>query len=128
MDWSPALSVGDVRIDDQHKRLFQLLNSLENTPADESSARAHDAVSELKRYVQEHLRDEEAVLRSFKYKYYEQHCELHAEFERRLEVLSARLSVDDHYLVLQEISVFVQTWLVEHIRLADLRYKPFLLS
>ncbi len=128
MEWNPSLSVGDVRIDDQHKRLFQLLKSLESTPAGENTAQAYAAVAELERYVREHLRDEEAVMRSFKYKYYAAHCELHREFEEQLETLVARLTTEDHTIILQDIRVFVQNWLVQHISSADLRYKPFLLS
>ena len=128
MQWSPSLSVGDVRIDDQHQQLFHLLESLENTPADQSLAQAQAAISVLQRFVKEHLRDEEAMLRSFNYKDYGYHCALHHEFEEKLASLVGRLATEDHYIVLQDLRAFVQSWLVEHISVADLRYKPYILS
>ena len=128
MQWNSSLSVGDALVDEQHKRLFNLLESLEHVAADENTGQVHAAVAELNRYICEHLRDEEAVLKSFRYKDYEAHCALHHEFELRLEALSRRLSTEDHYVVLQDLRDFVQTWLVQHISFVDLRFKPYLLS
>lgn len=70
MQWNSSLSVGDVRIDEQHQRLFRLLHSLDAVSGEDGKAKAEAeaAVSLLQKYVCEHLRDEEAVMRSFKYK------------------------------------------------------------
>jgi hemerythrin-like metal-binding protein len=128
MQWNPSLSVGDVRIDEQHQRLFRLLESLEITSAEDSKATAQAAVSSLQKYVQEHLRDEEAVMRSFKYKDYDAHCAIHHEFEVRLASLAGQLSTQDPAEVLRNLKVFVSTWLFNHISVVDQLYKPFLLG
>lgn len=99
-----------------------------NDSAAASKVRAYAAVSSLQGYVLAHLRDEEAVMRSFRYKDYDAHCRHHHDFEMRLTLLTGRLTAEDPFIVLQELKVFVQSWLFNHISVVDQRYKPYLLS
>ncbi len=128
MQWNPSLSVGDVRIDEQHQRLFRLLESLELASGEDSKAQAQAAIASLQKYVIEHLRDEEAVMRSFNYKDYEAHCAIHREFEVRLGALAEQLNTGDPEEVLRNVKVFVTTWLFNHISVVDQLYKPYLLA
>lgn len=126
MHWNPALSVGDACIDDQHQRLFNLLDDLALSP-DESDNKAHldSALAELREYVARHLRDEEALLRSVRYKDYTAHCAAHREFEDELAHLVERAAVLAPSVALNEIEQFVSCWLVDHIATVDMRYRPF---
>lgn len=126
MQWSPSLSVGDVRIDDQHQNLFRLAAALRQRHADNDATMAAAAIAELRTYVTKHLRDEEALLRSINYKDLQSHCALHREFEATLEYLGGRLATEPPAAVLRDIEAFVATWLVDHISKVDQKYKPFL--
>ena len=127
MRWNSSLLIGDARIDEQHQRLFQLLDSLTlSTDDHDNRARADAAITALRDYVTKHLRDEEALLRSVRYKDYAAHCAVHGEFETTLDCLAARIASSPPAVVLNEIEQFVSCWLAEHIATVDMRYKPFI--
>ena len=126
MQWSPSLLVGNARLDEQHQRLFLLLDALADLPAQQGKAAAYFAISSLQTYVEEHLREEEALLRSIGYKDYDMHCKLHQVFEAKLDYLAGRLTTEEDAGVLPDLKTFVQGWLFNHISFADQLFKPHL--
>ena len=126
MDWSPSLLVGNTKIDDQHKQLFALLYSLEGAAGSNDTAQAYAAAATLQKYVEEHLREEEALLRSIQYLDYAHHCTLHQEFERKLASLVSRLATEEPQNILRDMKSFVATWLFNHISFVDQLYTPYL--
>ena len=126
MRWNSSLSVGDVRIDDQHRRLFQLLDALVLSPEDDDNKVNVDrAIAELCEYVAQHLRYEEALLKSVRYKDYSAHCAAHREFEDNLARLVERATTLAPSVALNEIEQFISCWLADHIATVDMRYRPF---
>lgn len=127
MRWNPSLQIGDCRIDEQHRHLFQLLDDLVlSTDDHDNLVMAEAAIGTLREYVTKHLRDEEALLKSVGYKDYAAHCTAHREFEAALDRLTGHMANRPPAEVLSEIEQFVSYWLTEHIATADMRYKPFI--
>lgn len=126
MTWSPSLLIGDARIDEQHKRLFDLLDAMKRVSPDEERVVVEAALDELRSYVVKHLRDEESLLASVRYKNYTAHCALHREFEATLAYLIGRLETQLPGAVLEDCRKFVSDWLVNHVAKEDLLYRPFI--
>ncbi len=129
MRWNSSLLIGDAHIDGQHQGLFRLLDTLTlSTDDKDNRSRAEAAITALRDYVAKHLRDEEALLRSVRYKDYAAHCASHREFEIDLDRIAARIAAEPPTVVLNEIEQFVSCWLVDHIATVDMRYKPFIIG
>ena len=83
LKWTMAYSVDVPEIDEQHKRLFALVNDLHHamkTGKDKDLARIIDAVVD---YTDYHFKAEEELLRSCAYPEFDEHKEMHDSLTRR---------------------------------------------
>jgi hemerythrin len=119
VQWDASMSVGVPRIDGQHKELIDIINELAvalgtNRQRDVVAG----AVDTLLRYVREHLRDEEALMRETGYPYAEQHVKEHQGFEAALEEFDLGQGELDLEAV-NKMFFFLTSWLVNHICVSD---------
>jgi hemerythrin-like metal-binding protein len=119
-EWTPDLETGHPDIDDQHKGLFELANTLDAAlTAQSSDAEAiGDAIWGLTDYVVQHFADEEALMRESGYPKARAHKMLH----ERLTGETLRLSADyfnGQRIAAERIAPFVTSWLQEHILAED---------
>jgi len=125
MTWDDALSVGVGTIDDQHKRLIQLLNDLHQAKAaGKGDATLKAVLRELVEYTNTHFAFEEALFREHGYPNASEHEQGHVALKSQVvafveayEAGTASLSVD--------LFMFLRNWLNGHIRGTDRRYAPF---
>ena len=124
--WDESYSVGIKSIDDQHKRLFQLLSdfyaSLENQSMADASAKI---LAGLFDYTKVHFADEEKLMAQAGYWNLASHQKQHAIFVAKLAEVDARLKAGGTVLSL-EITKFVKDWLIQHIKGTDKEYAPVL--
>ncbi|MFM2092152.1 MAG: hypothetical protein RLZZ127_2641 [Planctomycetota bacterium] len=127
--WTPGLSVGDARIDAQHRELFRRLDALV------SAVRGHRGGGEagatlafLDSYTDEHFRDEEALLERTGWAGLPAHRAQHEAFRARIADLRRRLAEPeaDREAIAASLHHELRTWLVEHIRHADRAYAAHL--
>lgn len=126
--WSDKLSVGINSIDEQHKQLVSMINSLNKAMREKQSQSAMlSIVQGLGKYVVTHFGYEEKLFAKHGYPDMEEHKEVHRnfvakvkEFENALSSGKATVSID----VLQ----FLKDWLVEHIMGTDKQYTDFLVQ
>lgn len=75
-DWKDEYSCGIKRIDDEHKKLFGIGNSIYKLATDENRLdyfdRILDLVDDLKDYTAYHFKDEEKVMSMYDYPGYEE--------------------------------------------------------
>ncbi|MFH1279838.1 MAG: bacteriohemerythrin [Candidatus Eisenbacteria bacterium] len=126
IQWDNSLSVGVKRIDDQHRRLIDMINDLD---ASVNQVWEEEAVNEtltgLFDYVQEHFRTEENLFDEHGYPEGDAHKKEHKAFVGRL--LDFHRRVEDHGKeIAPEMIAFLQDWLLNHIRKIDQKYAPFL--
>lgn len=126
LNWSESFSVGIGMIDDEHQKLFRLMNELyrhvlEGTTNDSSASRVLD---ELVAYTQEHFQHEEAMLQQHGYPEFEGHKRQH----RRLceEIEKFRAKGEHRKGVSLELSRFLLDWVLQHVLKDDMRYREFL--
>ena len=121
LKWDESYSVGDARLDEQHKGLIRLINRLG------SGAPVPVVLDELQIYVDEHFRDEERMLETAGYPDLAAHKLQHAAFEEWLETSrQACRSGEVVGLLRDSISSYLKTWLINHILVSDKAYAGYL--
>ena len=127
-NWTPSYSVGVRRCDDEHQKLFQLINLLHEAMASgKGGAVVQEVVKQLRDYTRSHFTAEEALLRRTNYPELSAHCALHKSFVDRIvrfEENLKRSSAGQSTLVLS----FLRDWLTKHIMQVDQKYSAHLTS
>lgn len=118
--WSEALSVGVERIDEQHKRLLQMVQALADAQGRDHGdcGVSPEALRELCDYAVEHFATEEALMDMDAYPEYDQHVTQHLECTTKalefLETCAEGGSVD-----ILEFLEFLAEWVTTHICQVD---------
>lgn len=128
MDWSNKFSVKNKEIDDQHKKLFDMINKLHSSvTTDGSRAVAIEIIDGLLEYVEYHFSTEEAYLKQNAYPKYEDHCNEHRDLAQKTVDFLMELKANDK-ISPSEIMLFLKDWLEHHILVIDMHYCNFISS
>lgn len=114
-------------IDRQHRRLFEIAGRVyDNLSGDAGAhAAAAAAAAELLDYTATHFADEEALMAGAGYPALEAHRQEHADLISKVRDMEMRAEFGDRNLP-AEMSRFLLTWLVTHIRASDHEFGEFL--
>lgn len=118
--WTDDFSVGVKQLDEQHRRLVDMINRLIASPG---VATKSETVSELLNdmiaYALEHFRTEEALLRECEAPNVEEHAAEHLAFwEKAVDLCSATML--DVGVVPEAILHYLRDWLETHIFQSDM--------
>ncbi|SFV70124.1 Hemerythrin-like iron-binding protein [hydrothermal vent metagenome] len=124
LKWKDAYSVGEDKIDEQHKGLFKLSNEIYNlVEAGVDKAEIfRELFIALNDYTVEHFIYEEMYMQSEDYPKLKEHIEEHNEFSQKLRKIALGINKDSH---IRDIGEFVTTWLLQHVLDEDMKYKKF---
>jgi hemerythrin len=133
VEWEDKYSVGVEKIDNQHKRLIDIINRLYYSRGNKTHAVLGETIQELIDYTKTHFTDEEQLMRENGYPDYEAHKKKHESFiEKVKEFKNEYQKVDDDlledYSLVTEILLFLKTWLCDHILVVDKEYSPYLIK
>ena len=125
--WSDDLLVKVPAIDDDHKRLFALMNEmLASTPL--RAEAINRAVEDLCRYTTFHFaREQEGMARS-DYPDLETHTSEHGRLVLQLEHLIGRMMTAGPAAIDSELARFLQSCFTDHIMDWDMKYADYLRS
>ncbi|MCK5520090.1 MAG: hemerythrin family protein [Candidatus Marinimicrobia bacterium] len=125
-EWNDGLSIGIQNIDNQHKRLIEILNELyeaNDSPDRELAAAA--CLRSMVNYAKEHFKDEEEYMEFINYPDLEHQKEEHkifiakiADYETAQTILS--------YTPFQDMLDFLKDWVINHIKGKDQEIGNFL--
>ncbi|HFC98467.1 MAG TPA: bacteriohemerythrin [Thermosulfurimonas dismutans] len=126
MAFGPELETGIQEIDQQHRKLVNLVNRLYRAvKAGEGQQVLGEILQELVAYTDYHFKTEEYYFDRYQYPEGEIHKEIHRkltakvlDFKEKFEKGEATLSYD--------LLNFLKDWLVNHIGKTDRKYGPFL--
>ena len=126
--WTEKYSVNIAALDNQHKRLFAIINELNQALANGEGTAATDSVlRKLVDYAKAHFVAEEALLAEYKFPETVSHRVEHDKFTQSMAKFRA-----DHRAgkpgVPVSLILFLQDWLKEHILVNDKAYSSFLNS
>ncbi|MFO0616605.1 MAG: bacteriohemerythrin [Polyangiaceae bacterium] len=126
LEWNESLSVGVTPIDEQHRRLFELLDAFQRANTeDHEAALRRDIVEDLIDYTKIHFAFEETLLARHGYPDLDPHRGAHARLAEQVEAYADAAHKGAGPLG-TELYFFLRTWLNGHIRGTDRRYGPFL--
>lgn len=124
--WNDNLSVKIDEIDNQHKKLIDLINQLHEAM---KQGKAKDAtgkiISGLVDYTMTHFDTEEKYFIKYSYPETESHKQEHLNFVRKVSDFKKDFESGKAMLSLQ-LTSFLKKWLVNHIKGTDQKYSNFL--
>ena len=122
-EWNPTLETGVELLDEQHKRLFDLINALHDAinSTDDERETVADALYELTEYVTEHFEDEEALMSANAYESLAAHHDMHQRLTQKTLGYMARY-VNNDTVSLAELVEFLNSWLQNHIVAQDCHF------
>ena len=124
--WDESYSVRVAKCDEDHKKLFVLLNSVhEAMKAGNASGTLQRVVGELSDYAKFHFAGEEALLDKTKYSGLAQHRAEHRQFEKRVDQFRQDLQEGKMGQSI-ELVAFLKDWLHNHIKQVDRQYSAHL--
>lgn len=126
--WEEKYSVGIKEVDQQHKRLIQMISDLQEALVAERGQQAlSDIVGRMLAYAAHHFSAEELLMEQHGYALYAEHKREHETFTTKAQELRQR--VDGRGFVLSlEVLRFLRDWLMNHILVNDKKYAPLLIS
>jgi hemerythrin-like metal-binding protein len=118
IEWSMAIATGRDDIDEQHKKIIELLKDLGRPSEKNDDDKIIDSVVlELNSYVKMHFSHEEQLMDTFDYDERDNHKQIHAGFIKKLD----SFNIDDLRSAGRRERLFfiVYNWLVSHIVTID---------
>ncbi|MDX9769782.1 MAG: bacteriohemerythrin [Tenuifilaceae bacterium] len=120
--WNDSFKIGISWVDDQHKVLFGLINSLYTTYGkSKSKSKLKQVLDELLDYTVYHFGNEEEVFKKIRYEGTEKHLVQHKRFIDQIKTFREEFNAGDISVALDVVH-FLQDWLVTHIQRTDKAY------
>ncbi len=121
--WDDRFKIGVEMVDRAHAKLFRIVSKLLDISQDASTNQAAyiEGIKYLEAYSMTHFSEEEAYMRSIRYKGYAEHKRIHDNF-RNKTLISLKKDLEASGYSMTAVQRFVGTmnrWLSEHIMLED---------
>jgi hemerythrin len=120
LSWSRDLETGINIIDEQHMRIVEYINILEDTKNALDRDKVAEVIDELVHYTVSHFSFEESLLEKAEYGFTDPHKKVHALFINKVNEFSERFKAGEN--VADELNSMLQRWLVGHIKKEDQDY------
>lgn len=124
--WKEDYIIGVDKIDEQHKKLFEIANKayelLKNEFCIDKYDRIVEILDELKEYTVYHFKSEEEYMISIGYKKFLSHKVEHDEFIKKINNIDFKSIDEDQDKYLLETLEFVVSWISVHILRRDKFY------
>ena len=128
IQWTDEMSVGVPSIDEQHKKIVNMINTLNAAMEDgETDAVMKRIFEGLLSYTDRHFQYEERLFAQTGYADDAAHRREHDELRARVTGMKERLDRGDFMLGIEVMS-FLRDWLTRHIMGSDMAYAPHLRS
>ncbi len=120
------MCVGNNKIDDDHKNLIQIINSIEEMlVSTKNKEDISKALNQLAVYTKEHFSKEEQIMREKGYPAYFHHFKEHHKLRSQLEDIKdkilSELNEPDNY---DDLIGLLRHWLLDHVIKEDLLMSP----
>ena len=125
--WSESFSVKHTGIDEQHKKMIEIIQEVVYLVSEEDTEFEHllELVNQLDNYVKEHLNYEEALMKQYSYPKEAEHIIQHNELRSKMENLNI-FDVENITDLYKEMLSYLISWLSTHIMQTDKEFGEFL--
>lgn len=122
-EWDNTLDVGVAAMNEQHKQLIQLMDTLyQKNVAHDPKSELLGAIDNLVNFVVIHFQDEENYMASIQFPSLEVHKQIHKHLIEDLSRLIEQFRHDNTQQLNNEFIMFLKFWLSTHIRGIDAKY------
>ena len=129
IEWTAELSVGIDSIDEQHKKLVNMINALNDAMLTNSSNELLGKIfTGLAAYTQKHFAYEENMFAEYGYTNSIEHKRQHGELIAQVVELKERFIENPQGTMSVDLMLFLKRWLTNHIMRTDKEYAEFLIS
>ena len=128
VEWKDEYSVGIDSIDQQHKRLVNLINQL-HTAVTYSTGEEfeREALDELVDYTKTHFSYEEGLMEQNGYPDFDAHKAQHVEMIQKVDEVLAEYEKNQDTAMNSALS-YLSDWLINHINGTDKQYSSYLIG
>ncbi|ENV43916.1 MULTISPECIES: bacteriohemerythrin [Acinetobacter] len=120
MKWVPEYNTGIDVIDDQHKRILDYINEIDEIDVNTNRARVKQILENIIDYTQSHFTFEESLQEEAGYKYRVPHKRVHDLFIKKIESYRDRFEMG--HSIEAELHEVLSKWLINHIQHDDADY------
>lgn len=129
IEWSNELSVGIKSIDEQHKKLVNMINALHDAKLTGGSNELLGKIfTGLTTYTQKHFTYEENMFAEYGYSNAEEHKKQHNDLIAQVIELKNKFTDNPQGTISDDLILFLKRWLTNHIMRTDKEYTDFLIS
>jgi hemerythrin-like metal-binding protein len=122
--WRDTFSVQVPSIDEQHKKLVELINDLYNKFYEGIDNQYLETLfSELEKYAVYHFDYEERFMELYGFKGYKEHKQEHESFKKKIGDYKQSLDAGKTKDII-DLVTFLKDWLLKHIMGTDQKYAP----
>ncbi len=127
IEWTETLGVGNEVLDAHHRHLIELLNRLHGViHAADASITVGQVLDDLVAYVGYHFTEEERMMEASGFPDLTAHQFSHAQLTKAVGEMICDYDGNPHFVMAAELFEFLSEWLLRHIRVEDMAYKPWL--
>lgn len=118
--WQDDLNTGIQVIDNQHKRIVEMINQLHEAQMQRNAVLVGQVIEELVDYTISHFAFEETLLEDAGYEFTRAHKKVHELFIKRVSEYRLRFAAGED--IADELKQLLGRWLFNHIRNDDANY------
>jgi hemerythrin len=120
--WLDEYSIGNAEIDNQHKKLFDILNRLFDICVGKNEIETTEEVmDDLVSYTDYHFKFEEQHMLDVGYKYIDKHIVEHNYFKNEI-MFAKRRQMQNKSITDNKLIEFLSNWLIQHVTEEDRKY------
>ena len=120
MNWRSEYNTGIEVIDDQHKRILDYINEIEDVRSTHDQVKIKEVLDNIIDYTQSHFTFEESLQEEAEYKYRVPHKRVHDLFIKKIENYRDRFLMGQ--AIEEELHQILTKWLINHIQHDDEDY------
>jgi len=123
LEWKEIYSVENLELDEDHKKIFNCINKIEDNLYNRESKFFEEIIRDLKEYSLIHFEKEETYMRSIKFNKLEEHILEHKIFTQKILEIEEK---SKDFVLLNNMLNFIKEWIIAHILGSDKEYQKFL--
>jgi len=127
LEWTPKISVNNEKIDNQHKKLFSIINKLVTIKKEKiESDTIFEVLRELINYSDKHFKAEGLYMSEDNYPrlLFKAHIDEHKDYLGKMEKFVEAYGKGRETLT-DEILKFLAVWWLEHVSESDMKYARY---
>jgi hemerythrin-like metal-binding protein len=127
MKWEPGFNLGITKIDEQHKKIVELINLLSaGILNNDAQLKISSLLDEMAAYADYHFKTEEKYFKTFNFPLLEEHIKEHNAFIEKVKEFKSKYEAGQS--VTYRLMNYLRKWLTDHILDSDREYVDIIKS